>query len=79
MLSFLAGTGAILLALAGGPDSMFAIGVSALFVALLCLALAAWSIWRDVQWDRIEAEQALWESGPLGRAWLKLRKLLFPR
>ena len=26
-------------------------------------------------WQRVDAEQRLWESGPLGRRWLRLRKL----
>ncbi len=78
VLSFLAGTGAILAALAVGSDWMIAVGTSVIVASLLCLAWAALSIWRNVDWDRIEAEQTLWESGPLGRAWLKLRRLLFP-
>jgi hypothetical protein len=31
---------------------------------------------RRVDWDRIEAEQRLWESGPLGRKWLRVRQRL---
>jgi hypothetical protein len=31
---------------------------------------------RRVDWRRIRAEQRLWESGPLGRSWLRVRKRL---
>ncbi len=31
---------------------------------------------RRVDWNRIRAEQRLWESGPLGRAWLRIRQRL---
>jgi hypothetical protein len=31
---------------------------------------------RRVDWDRIRSEQRLWESGPLGRRWLKIRQRL---
>jgi hypothetical protein len=31
---------------------------------------------RRVDWNRIEAEQRLWESGPLGRKWLRVRQRL---
>jgi hypothetical protein len=29
---------------------------------------------RRVNWDRIQTEQRLWESGPLGRTWLRIRQ-----
>ena len=32
-----------------------------------------------VDWERIEAEQRLWESGPLGKAWLRLRSRVVDR
>lgn len=31
---------------------------------------------RRVDWERIAAEQRLWESGPLGRSWLRVRQRL---
>jgi hypothetical protein len=31
---------------------------------------------RRVDWRRIQAEQRLWESGPLGRSWLRIRRRL---
>jgi hypothetical protein len=32
---------------------------------------------RGVDWDRVRTEQRLWESGPLGKAWLRTRQRLF--
>ena len=58
---------------------------------LLWLSFTAWGFagacagvrWRltraAVDWDRIEAEQRLWESGPLGKAWLRLRTRVLDR
>jgi hypothetical protein len=47
----------------------------------MVISAAFWvlSIWlprRKVDWRKIEAEQRLWESGPLGRSWLKVRRRL---
>ena len=52
--------------------------------ALLSLSVAVgWAAWRfaDRRPDRrrIEAEQRLWRSGPLGRAWLDMRRRLLDR
>ena len=46
-------------------------------IAVIALAAGAWRMHRRVDWDRIDAEQELWESGPLGRRWLRIRKGLF--
>ena len=49
-------------------------------VAMIGMALAAVFFLlslrkpRRVDWDRIRTEQRLWESGPLGRRWLKIRQ-----
>jgi hypothetical protein len=37
---------------------------------ILCILLPR----RKIDWSRIEAEQRLWESGPLGRKWLRMRR-----
>jgi hypothetical protein len=42
--------------------------------AAVCLTVAAVRLQRRVDWDRIMAEQRLWESGALGRAWLRIRQ-----
>ena len=34
---------------------------------------------RRVDWKRIHTEQRLWESGPLGRRWLKIRQRMQDR
>jgi len=31
---------------------------------------------KRVDWKRVRAEQRLWESGPLGRSWLRIRRRL---
>ena len=58
---------------------------------LLWLSFTAWGVagacgagrWHltrgAVDWDRIAAEQRLWESGPLGKAWLRLRTRVLDR
>ena len=54
-------------------------------VAMVGMGLAAafflLSLWkpRRVDWDRIHTEQRLWESGPLGRKWLKIRQRMQDR
>jgi len=47
-----------------------------MLLSALCFVLAAWLPRRRVNWQRIEAEQRLWESGPLGRRWLRVRRRL---
>lgn len=41
---------------------------------LFLLSLFGWR--RRVDWRRVEAEQRLWESGPLGKTWLRARQRL---
>ncbi len=53
------------LAIAGGVGNAIA---AVLFVACI------WVQHRRVDWARIEREQRLWESGPLGRRWLRIRR-----
>lgn len=50
--------------------AMMVMAVSALFFLA--------SLWRPrrVDWNRVRTEQRLWESGPLGRKWLKIRQRL---
>ncbi len=44
-------------------------------VAALCFLGSLWRP-RRVDWNRVRAEQRLWESGPLGRRWLRIRQRL---
>jgi hypothetical protein len=53
------------LAITGGVGNAIAAG---LFIACI------WVQHRKVDWARIEREQRLWESGPLGRRWLRIRR-----
>lgn len=48
-----------------------------LIIAVITVAAGSWRMHRSVDWDRIDAEQRLWESGPLARRWLRIRKGLF--
>ncbi len=55
------------------------LAVAAAVGMLLSAAAFVLSIWlprRKVDWEKIETEQRLWESGPLGRRWLKVRRRL---
>ncbi len=45
-------------------------------LAAVFFVLSIWLPRRKVDWRKIEAEQRLWESGPLGRSWLKVRRKL---
>ena len=76
LLVFLLSAGATLLALEMGSRALM---VGAALGMLASMALFLLSIWRPrrrVDWERIEAEQRLWESGPLGRSWLRVRQRL---
>lgn len=53
--------------------AMVGMGVAAVFF-LLSLRRP-----RRVDWNRIRTEQRLWESGPLGRTWLKIRQRMHDR
>src|SRR5690606_39085025 len=50
--------------------AMVAMGLAGIFFLL--------SLWRPrrVDWKRVRTEQRLWESGPLGRRWLRIRQRL---
>lgn len=76
LLLFLAGAAVIVRALSvGGPLPLWP-GIVALVAAVACLGAGAWIRYRRVDWRRIESEQRLWESGPVGRLWLRLRRRL---
>lgn len=70
------------LLLAAQPEELrgliIKLGVGMLLLGAAVGGAAAWGAWRyysrRVDWDRIATEQRLWESGPLGRAWLKVRQ-----
>lgn len=76
---FVAGAVIVLLAIMRATDSLVAIGVAGMLGALVCLGIGGWRVHTRVDWRRVEAEQRLWESGPLGRTWLKIRRVLSGR
>ena len=69
----------------GGVLALLAVEVDSRVLAVLAMVamgvaavLFLLSLWRPrrVDWDRVRTEQRLWESGPLGRRWLKIRQRL---
>lgn len=74
---FFAGGGLLVLrSMETGASSRHWLGLGSLGAAVACLLVGAWRRLTRVDWDRVAAEQRLWRSGPLGRAWLKSRKNL---
>lgn len=59
-----------------GSRTLAILSAAGMLLAAVCFVLSAWLPRRRVDWNRIEAEQRLWESGPLGRRWLRVRRRL---
>jgi len=76
LVFFVAGATLLLHSIESGSASALLTGLGAVIVAVVSLAIAALRMRTRVDWQRVDAEQRLWESGPLGRRWLKLRQLL---
>jgi hypothetical protein len=76
VLVFLASALAILASLEYGRPILAWIGGAGMIVSAVLYLAAAFLPNRRVDWDRIRSEQRLWESGPLGRTWLRMRKRL---
>jgi C4-dicarboxylate-specific signal transduction histidine kinase len=66
-----------LLAIDRGSQLLAALAIVAMTAAMVLFVLSIWRPRRKVDWDRIETEQRLWESGPLGRSWLRVRRRLY--
>jgi protein-S-isoprenylcysteine O-methyltransferase Ste14 len=79
LLVFLASAGAILMSLENGSEPLAIAGGVGNVIAGVLFVLSVWRPRRKVDWDRIQAEQRLWESGPLGRKWLRVRKRIYNR
>lgn len=66
--------------LAASPDILMARLVMVALASLLIAGVVGWAVWqilsRRVDWGRVQVEQRLWESGPLGKIWLWIRKPL---
>ena len=76
LLAFLGGAIAFMLALERGSRLLLLIAIALVFVAMVLFLLAMWWPASHVDWERLETEQRLWESGPLGQAWLRVRQRL---
>lgn len=76
---FLASAAAVLISLENGSRTIAMAGGFGHLVAGILFVLSIWSPRRKVDWRRIRAEQRLWESGPLGRRWLRVRKRIYNR
>ena len=75
-LALLASSAAVLIALDRG-SRVIAIGATVgMAIAAVLFVLSLFPPRNKVDWKRIQAEQRLWESGPLGRAWLRIRQRL---
>lgn len=59
-----------------GSRWLAAAAAAGMLLSAVLFVLALWLPRRRVDWNRIEAEQRLWESGPLGRSWLRVRRRL---
>lgn len=77
LVVFLASAAAIILSLERGSRWLALAGALGNLIAGICFALSIWLPRRKVDWKRIEAEQRLWESGPLGRRWLGVRRRIY--
>jgi hypothetical protein len=79
VLVFLGSSMSILVSLQRGSRILALGGAFGNVIAGILFLLAAWIPRRKVDWDRIQTEQRLWESGPLGRRWLRTRRKLYRR
>lgn len=79
VLVFIGSAVAILMSLEQGSRILALGGAFGNVIAGILFLLAIWLPRRKVDWQRIQAEQRLWESGPLGRRWLKTRRRIYRR
>jgi hypothetical protein len=66
-----------MLSLQIGSPALAVVAIVAMVISMILFVLSIWRPRRRVDWDRIDAEQRLWESGPLGRSWLRTRRRLY--
>jgi hypothetical protein len=79
LVVFVSSAVAILMSLENGSRGLAVAGAFGNVVAGVFFVLSIWLPRRKVDWERIEAEQRLWESGPLGRRWLRVRRRIYKR
>lgn len=77
LAAFFVGAALTLLALEQASRLIAAIAILAMTLSMVLFLLSIWRPRRKVDWDRIEVEQRLWESGPMGRSWLRIRRRLY--
>ena len=76
---FLGSSLAILMSLERESQWLALAGAFGNLIAAILFLLSVWLPRRKIDWNRIQAEQRLWESGPLGRRWLRVRRRLYKR
>jgi len=76
LLVFLLSSLAVLSALEARSRGMAVAGAVGMGIAGVLFVASMFVRPRRVDWRRIQAEQRLWESGPLGRSWLRVRQRL---
>lgn len=76
LLVFLLSALAVLGSLEVQSRAMAILGAIGMGVAGMLFLASVFVRPRRVDWYRIHAEQRLWESGPLGRSWLRVRQRL---
>lgn len=76
LVVFLLSAGLTMVALDRRSNWLAWVAVAGMAASMLLFLLSLWRPRRRVDWDRIRAEQRLWESGPLGRSWLRIRQRL---
>lgn len=75
--AFMLGAALTLLSLERGSQLLATFAIIAMLASMGLFLYSIWGRRSRVDWDRIEAEQRLWESGPLGRSWLRIRRRLY--
>ena len=76
LLVFLLSSLAVLSALELRSRALAVAGTVGMGVAAVLFVASMFVRPRGVDWERIRVEQRLWESGPLGRSWLRVRRRL---
>jgi hypothetical protein len=74
---FLASAMLVMVSLEQGSRALAALAALGMMASSVLFLLSIWRPRRAVDWKRIRAEQRLWESGPIGRSWLRVRKRLY--
>jgi hypothetical protein len=74
---FLASALLTMAALERGSRALAVFATLGMLASAVLFLLSIWRPRRGVDWERIQAEQRLWESGPIGRSWLRVRKRLY--